>query len=98
MTVSRQNLKQKPGAESRSRPAPGRKSRTAAAVAPDKGSGKKQSQLKGDPAPPPELEPAYQRKEFELVVPLPIKTFLRETGGQHLSEAPPTKVGGALCW
>lgn len=39
-----------------------------------------------------EAQPVYVRKQFELVVPLLILTFLRQTGGVALDEKPPAKV------
>ena len=39
----------------------------------------------------PSQEEPVERKEFDLVVPLLIRTFLRETKGVRLDEKPPSK-------
>eukprot|EP01034_Spumella_vulgaris_P022222 gene22222-28336_t len=44
------------------------------------------------PVPVAPVEEAVERQEFDLVVPLLIRTFLRETKGVRLDEKPPGKI------
>jgi hypothetical protein len=50
-----------------------------------------QAEVAVAPVPVVTVEEPIERKEFDLVVPLLIRTFLRETKGIRLNEKPPSK-------